>query len=113
MLNNTLYLLQQPTRTIFQPVRDHAVIGIFHQATPGKTIVVAEYRARRNRVKTGDHRRGTDYSGTNGKIVRQTAHFHETTNPTESDLLVLDFEPSGESDTTTLPEAEKFVTLIK
>ena len=90
----------------------NGIINASHKATQGRTVVDAKYHARRQRALDAGLLWGAYHFGTKGNVEEQAAHFLDTVNPTATDLLVLDFEPNGESGTMTLAEAEKFVRLV-
>lgn len=113
MLNNVIDISHHNTAASFQEAKLNGIVGVFHKATQGGSVIDAKYHARRERALAAGLFWGAYHFGAKGNVDGQINHFLETVNPTATDLLVLDFEPSGESDTTTLPEAERFVTLIK
>ncbi len=112
MLNNVIDISHHNTVASFQQVKDSGIVGVFHKATQGRTVVDAKYHARRQRALDAGLLWGAYHFGTKGNVEEQAAHFLDTVNPTATDLLVLDFEPNGESGTMTLAEAEKFVRLV-
>lgn len=112
MLNNLIDISHFQTVTSFQQVKDNGIVGVFHKATQGRTLVDAKYHARRQRALDAGLLWGAYHFGTRGNVDQQVEHFLDTVNPTDTDLLVLDFEPNGESGTMTRSEAERFVTLV-
>lgn len=112
MLNNVIDISHHNTVTSFQQVKDNGIVGVFHKATQGRTFVDAKYHSRRQRALDAGLLWGAYHFGTKGNADDQVEHFLDVTNPTNTDLLVLDFEPNGESGTMTLSEAEKFVRLV-
>jgi len=114
MLNNVIDISHFQTVTSFQQVKDNGIVGVFHKATQGRTLVDAKYHARRQRALDVGLLWGAYHFGVKGNVAQQVDHFLDTTDPTAADLLVLDFEPNpvGETGTMTLAEAEQFVTLV-
>lgn len=98
----------------FQEAKLNGIVGVIHKATQGGTIVDAKYLARKNRALDAGLLWGAYHFGVKGNVQQQVDHFLETVHPTDTDLLVLDFEPNpvGDSGTMTLAEAEQFVTLV-
>ena len=112
MLNNVIDISHHNTVASFQEVKANGIVGVFHKATQGKTMIDAKYHSRRTRALAAGLLWGAYHFGTKGNVEQQVDNFLEVTNPTATDLLVLDFEPNGESGTMTRSEAEKFVTLV-
>ncbi len=112
MLNNVIDISHHNTVTSFQEVKNNGIVGVFHKATQGRTVIDAKYHARRERALANGLLWGAYHFGTKGNVEQQVDHFLDVTNPAATDLLVLDFEPNGESGTMTLSEAERFVTLV-
>jgi len=112
MLNNVIDISHHNIVTSFQQVKDNGIVGVFHKATQGRTVVDAKYHARRQRALDVGLLWGAYHFATKGHVEDQVDHFLDTVNPTDTDLLVLDFEPNGINGTMTLAEAERFVVLI-
>ena len=112
MLNNVIDISHYNNVTSFQEVKNNGIVGVFNKATQGTTGVDATYHSRRQRALDAGLLWGAYHFGTKGNVEEQAAHFLDTVNPTATDLLVLDFEPNGESGTMTLSEAEKFVRIV-
>jgi len=112
-INKVIDISHYNTVTSFQQVKDNGIVGVFHKATQGKTSVDAKYHARRQRALAVGLLWGAYHFGTKGGVPQQVDNFLDTVGSNDSDLLVLDFEPNGESGTMSLSEAETFVTLVK
>ncbi|MGI8639877.1 MAG: glycoside hydrolase family 25 protein [Pyrinomonadaceae bacterium] len=114
MLNSVVDLSHHNTVASFQEAKLNGIVGVIHKATQGSTVIDAKYHARRERALANGLFWGAYHFGVRGHIPQQVKHFLDTVNPTDADLLVLDFEPNpiGDSGTMTLAEAEQFVTLI-
>lgn len=112
MLNVVVDLSHHNTVASFQEAKLNGIVGVIHKATQGRAFVDAKYHARRERALANGLLWGAYHFGVKGNVEQQVEHFLETVNPTNTDLLVLDFEPNHESDTMTLAEAEQFVTLV-
>jgi len=112
MINAVIDISHHNTVTSFQEIKNNGIIGVIHKATQGRTLVDAKYHNRRQRALDVGLLWGAYHFATKGNVEAQVDHFLETVNPTATDLLVLDFEPNGESGTMTRAEAERFVTLV-
>lgn len=112
MLNNVVDLSHYNTVSSFQQVMLNGVTGVIHKATEGRSVVDSEYHGRRQRALANDLFWGAYHFGVKGNVEKQVEHFLQTVNPTDTDLLVLDFEPNGVSGTMTLTEAEQFVSSV-
>ena len=112
MLNVIVDLSHHNTTVDFHEAKLSGIVGVIHKATQGTSIVDAQYHARRERALAEGLLWGAYHFGTKGNVDQQVEHFLESTNPVATDLLVLDFEPNGESGTMTLAEAERFVGLV-
>ena len=112
MLNSVVDLSRLNTVASFQNAKLNGIVGVIHKATQGRTLVDANCHAPRERALGNGLLWGTYHFGVKGNVEQQVDHFLETVNPTNTDLLALDFEPNHESDTMTLAEAEHFVTLV-
>ena len=112
MLNVVVDLSHHNSVSSFQQVRDNGIVGVIHKATQGTSIVDATYHARRELALSAGLLWGAYHFGVKGNADAQVDHFLDTTEPAATDLLVLDFEPHGESGTMTRAEAERFVTQV-
>lgn len=112
MLNNVIDISHYNTVIDFQQVKNNGIAGVIHKATQGSTIVDAKYHSRRARALAEGLLWGAYHFGVKGNVAAQVDHFLSTVNPTAPDLIVLDFEPNGESGTMSLAEAEAFVTAV-
>lgn len=95
----------------FPQVKENAVVGVIHEATPGRNFVDARYHARRQRSLDAGLLCVACHFATKGNVAQQVDHSLTTTDPTDTDLLVLDLEPNGESGTMTSSQAEQFASL--
>ena len=112
MLNVVVDLSHHNRAPDFQEAARDGIVGVIHKATQGRTIVDVTYHARRELALSAGLLWGAYHFGVKGNAEAQADHFLDTTDPLETDLLVLDFEPNGESGTMTRTEAERFVTLV-
>lgn len=110
--NAVIDISHHNTVSSFAEVRQNGIRGVIHKATQGRTVVDARYHGRRQRALDAGLWWGAYHFGVRGNVGQQVDHFLNTVNPVDTDLLVLDFEPNGESATMTRPEAEQFVTLV-
>jgi lysozyme len=112
MINAVIDISHHNTVTSFQQIKENGIIGVIHKATQGRTLTDAKYHNRRQRALDAGLLWGAYHFAVRGNVEQQVDHFLETVNPQDTDLLVLDFEPNGESGTMTRAEAEAFVTLV-
>ena len=112
MLNTVIDISHHNNVANFQQVKDNGILGVIHKATQGRTFVDAKYHNRRQRALDAGLLWGAYHFATKGHVEQQVDHFLETVNPADTDLLVLDFEPNGESGTMTRAEAEAFVNRV-
>ncbi len=112
MINSVIDISHHNTVTSFQQVKDNGIVGVIHKATEGLTNTDAKYHARRQRALDAGLLWGAYHFATKGNVTNQVDHFLDTTNPADTDLLVLDFEPNGVNGTMTLSQAEEFVRLV-
>jgi len=112
MLNVVVDLSHHNRSPGFQEAAKDGIVGVIHKATQGISIVDATYRKRRGLALSAGLLWGAYHYGVRGNVDAQVGHFLDTVKPTNTDLLVLDFEPNAESGTMTLAEAERFVTLV-
>ncbi|MDQ6788463.1 MAG: glycoside hydrolase family 25 protein [Acidobacteriota bacterium] len=112
MLNVVIDLYHRDAVASFQQAKLNGIVGVIHKATEGSTVVDAEYHGRRQRALANGLLWGAYHFGVKGNVGQQVEHFLATVNPTDTDLLVLDFEPNGVSGTMTVAEAEEFVSAV-
>jgi lysozyme len=112
MLNVVVDLSHHNTVSSFDVVKQQGIVGVIHKATQGTSIVDAMYHARRELALSAGLLWGAYHFGVKGRVNDQIDHFLDTVDPVATDLLVLDFEPNGESGTMSLADAENFVTQV-
>jgi lysozyme len=113
MLNVVIDLSHHNTIKSFKKIKESGILGIIHKATEGRTVVDEKYRSRRKLALANGLLWGAYHFGTKGNVAVQVDHFLDTVRPDKKDLLVLDFEPNGKTNTMTLLDAEDFVTRVK
>jgi len=113
MLNVVVDLSHHNSSVDLQLAKLSGLLGVIHKATQSSSIVDSKYQARREIALDNGLLWGAYHFGTKGNVTRQVEHFLDTVNPVATDLLVLDFEPNGESGTMKLSEAEEFVQLVQ
>ena len=113
MLNNVIDISHWNTVSSFKEICENGIVGVIHKATQGRTSVDTKYHSRREQALANGLLWAAYHFGNKGNFEQQVENFLDTVNPAATDLLVLDFEPNGESGTMSLAEAERFVTLVK
>jgi lysozyme len=112
LLNAVIDLSHHNTITSFQKVKEAGILGIIHKATQGTQFVDAEYDERRILAPSAGLLFGSYHFGVHGDPRGQADHYLEVADPSQNDLIVLDFEPNGVHGTMTLQEAETFVERV-
>lgn len=87
------------------------IVGVIHKATQGTTMIDNMYQQNRQKAQAAGLLWGAYHFGTSGDGAQQADHFLSTVNPEAQTLLVLDYEPNGNS-TMTLDQAKAFVSRV-
>ena len=96
-----------------QPAILKVIASVINKVTQDRTAADRKHHEQRESELPKGFPCGAYHLGGKGNVEQQVDHFLNTVKPTATNLLVLDFEPNHETDTMTLAEAEKFVTLVK
>lgn len=87
------------------------VVGVIHKATQGTTMVDNMYQPNRQKAAAAGLLWGAYHFGTQADGAAQADFFLSKANADDQTLLVLDYEPNGNS-TMTLDQARAFVSRI-
>ena len=87
------------------------IVGVIHKATQGTGMVDNMYQTNRGKAQAAGLLWGAYHFGTAGDGAQQADFFLSKANADAQTLLVLDYEPNGNS-TMTLDQAKAFVTRI-
>lgn len=87
------------------------IVGVIHKATQGTTMVDNMYQQNRQKAASAGLLWGAYHFGTSGDGAAQADFFLSKANADAQTLLVLDYEPNGNS-TMTLAQAKAFVSRI-
>src|SRR5256885_1238870 len=87
------------------------IVGVIHKATQGTSMVDNMYQTNRQKAQAAGVLWGAYHFGTQSDGAAQADFFLQTVNPDAQTLLVLDYEPNGNS-TMTLAQAKAFVTRV-
>jgi lysozyme len=87
------------------------IVGVIHKASQGTSMGDNKYQTNREKANTAGLLWGAYHFGTKGDGKAQADFFLSKANPDDQTLLVLDFEPNGNS-TMTLAQAKAFVSRI-
>ena len=88
------------------------IVGVIHKATQGLTMVDKKYKQNREKAIAAGLLWGAYHFGTSSYGTDQADHFLDIVEPDEQTLLVLDYEPNGDS-TMTLSQARTFVSRVQ
>ncbi len=88
------------------------IVGVIHKVTQGKSIVDHVYAQNRQKAQAAGLLWGAYHFGTQADGVAQADYFLSKANADDQTLLILDYEPNGNS-TMTLDQARAFVSRIK
>jgi len=96
----------------FVTAKANGIEGVIHKATQGTKLVDSMYLKNRKQAKAAELLWGAYHFGVRGDGAKQADRFLEIVQPDVQTLLVLDYEPYGDS-TMTLNQARDFVTRVK
>jgi lysozyme len=88
------------------------IVGVIHKATQGTSMIDNMYQQNLLKAQAAGLLWGAYHFGTSGDGVAQADFFLSKANADPQTLLVLDYEPNGNS-TMTLDQARAFVSRIK
>lgn len=88
------------------------IVGVFHKATQGTGMTDNMYNPNRQKAQAAGLLWGAYHFGTKGDGAAQADFFLSKANADNQTLLVLDYEPNGNS-TMTLNQARAFVSRVK
>lgn len=95
-----------------QRAQQDGIVGVFHKATQGNGMADGMYIPNRQKAKAAGLLWGAYHFGTKSDGATQADFFLSKANADDQTLLVLDYEPNGNS-TMTLDQARAFVTRVK
>lgn len=95
----------------FVKVKQAGIVGVIHKATQGTGMFDNKYNQHRQNATAAGLLWGAYHFGTKGDGAAQADFFLSKVNADAQTLLVLDFEPNGNS-TMTLSQAKAFVSRI-
>jgi lysozyme len=96
----------------FRLIRSSGILGVIHKATQGTKNEDPTYASRRPAALAAGLLWGAYHFGTGVDGVSQAEHFLGKTQPTGSELLVLDFEQNPQGPSMTLDQARAFVERV-
>jgi lysozyme len=88
------------------------IVGVIHKGTQGTTMTDNMYQQNRQKAQAAGLLWGAYHFGSAADGAAQADFFLSKANPDDKTLLVLDYEPNGNS-TMTLAQAKAFVTRIQ
>src|SRR5215471_6699704 len=112
-INVVIDISHHQTAVDFARVRAAGIVGVIHKATEGSRFVDKKYQERRRQALDAGLLWGAYHFGVGGAGRDQADHFLETVDPTDSTLVVLDYEANRVGPTMTLDQAREFVTHLE
>jgi lysozyme len=97
----------------FAKVSDDGIVAVIAKATTGAAGIDPAYAAFKTAAAPYNFLWGSYHFGTGSEIDVQIEHYLETTEPTDRELVCLDFEPNPNGPTMTLNQAREFVLLFQ
>jgi lysozyme len=97
----------------FNEVKQSGIVGVILKASQGTAYADPTYHERRQQALDCGLLSGAYHFGEGGNVATQVEHFLSTTDPTATDLLVLDWEPYSQGPIMTRAEAEDFVCRVE
>ena len=110
MLDVIIDISHHNTITSFAAIKNSGCLGIIHKASQGVSFIDQAYKDRKQAAKASGLLWGAYHFGECGNPQEQAHRFLHTTQPEPTDLLVLDFEPCG--NTMGVEDAEIFVRIV-
>jgi lysozyme len=92
--------------------KEAGILGVIHKATQGIGMFDSRYEANRQQAQAAELLWGAYHFGTKANGAAQADFFLSKANADSQTLLVLDYEPNGNS-TMTLDQARAFVARVK
>jgi lysozyme len=89
------------------------IVAVIHKATEGATVKDAEYASRRAQAKALGMLWGAYHYSSGASVSDQVANFLEQAQPSDDDLVALDWESSTSGPDMTLVQARRFAEMIK
>lgn len=96
-----------------QKAASDGIAGVIHKATQGLTYVDPMFATNRQKAATAGLLFGAYHFGTGADGAAQADFFLKTVQPSDSDLLVLDFEENTAGATMTLDQARAFIMRVQ
>src|SRR5215831_8774606 len=97
----------------FKKIKAAGIVGVIHKATEGFTFIDQRYDERRQEALDQDLLWGAYHFGIGGDGQDQADHFLNTVDPSETILIVLDYEQNPVGPTMSLNQARDFVSHIE
>lgn len=101
------------TVSSFETVKGDGIVGVFHKATQGTSMIDPMYHARKAEALAAGLWWGAYHFGVGEDGVAQARYFLSAVSPGPNDLLVLDLEENPGGAGMTLAQAEDFVTCVQ
>lgn len=113
MINSIVDLSHHNGQADFTRAKADGIVGVIHKATQGETNRDETYSNRKKRALTAGLMWGAYHFGTGKDVKKQANNFLDYVNPSDKDLLVLDFEPNPSGTTMNLDQAKEFIQIIQ
>lgn len=112
-LNSIVDLSHHNGNVDLQQAQASGILGIIHKATQGTSYVDPMYQQNRAKAAQVGLLWGAYHFGTGDDTAQQVEHFLSTVQPTQYDLLVLDFENNPSGTSMSLEQAVAFVSEVQ
>ena len=89
------------------------IVAVIHKASEGASVKDAEYRNRHDQAKAQGLLWGAYHYSSGASVSDQVANFVEQAQPTEDDVIALDWEASTSGPDMTQEQARRFVEMIR
>ena len=109
---NTIIDIYHSNGINLKQARDGGIVAVIHKATEGTSIRDSRYHQRRQEAKDLGLLWGAYHFSTGASVADQVENFLTYAQPTDDELISLDWEPSNGPDMT-LSQARSFVQMIR
>ncbi|TXH34187.1 MAG: muramidase [Rhodospirillaceae bacterium] len=100
-------------RVDLRKAAEDGLLGVIHKATQGEAYIDPMLDTNRKAAIKNDLLFGAYHFGTGANGISQAVHFLEIAQPSDSTLLVLDFEDNPVGTSMPLEEARAFITHVR
>jgi lysozyme len=113
MINNIIDISHWEEPIEFDKVYADGIVAVIAKATTGTAGLDPAYPKYKAAAAPYSFLWGSYHFGTGRQVEPQVKHYLETANPSNDELVCLDFEPNPHGPSMTLEQARQFVTLFQ